>query len=78
VSVVTANLKVKLSLCVINDHDLKIYGGVYSYFHPFLTSKIFGPKREEITLDWIKLYIHALPNLYCSTGRDKQRKMRAG
>jgi hypothetical protein len=28
--------------------------------------RVFGPKREEVTVEWRKLHIEELNDLYCS------------
>jgi hypothetical protein len=36
------NVKVKLSLCLIKLHAMKMYGGVEVYLHEFLTLALGG------------------------------------
>jgi hypothetical protein len=47
-----------------------IEGRVYSLgkFMDMVLSRLFGPKREEVTGDWRKLHIEELHILYSSLG----------
>ena len=43
--------------------------------------KLCGPKRNEVTGEWIKLHVEELRNLYCSPNNirvNKSRRMRWG
>jgi hypothetical protein len=48
-------------------------------FEERLLRRIFGPKRKEVTVEWRKLHIEELNELYCSPNivwLNKSRRMR--
>jgi hypothetical protein len=58
------------SLTLREEHRLRV-------FENSVPRRIFGPKRDEVTGDWIKLDIEELHNLYSSPNRMiKSRRMK--
>jgi hypothetical protein len=61
-----------LSLTLREEHRLRV-------FENSVLSKIFGPKRDEVTREWRKLYNEKLRDLYSSPSIiriSKSRRMR--
>jgi hypothetical protein len=57
------------SLTLRKDHRLRV-------FENRVLRRIFGPKRDEITVEWRKLHNGELHNLYSSTDIIRQIKSR--
>jgi hypothetical protein len=63
------NVKETLSLTIREEHKLRV-------FENRVLRRIFGPKRDEVTVEWRKLHSVELHNVYSSANVFRQIKSR--